>query len=250
MGRLGLAFNTMLDRLEAAFGERKNSEERMRGVLADASHELRTPLTSIQGYAQLFRHGAHSRPNDLAKAMARIEAEAGRMAVLIDELTLLAHLDQGRLLERAPVDLSRMAAEAIEDARVVEPDRPIAYQDGGPVMVVGDEVRLRQALANLLANLREHTPPAAPATVRVGVAAGAARIEVIDSGPGLAPQECERVFERFYRSTTPASVRRRHGGSGLGLSIVRAIAEAHGGRAGATSTRGVGARFWIDLPLD
>jgi two-component system OmpR family sensor kinase len=249
IGRLGVAFNRMLDRLEVAFRERKSSDERMRRVLADASHELRTPLTSIQGYAELFRHGAHSRPADLAKAMARIEAEAGRMAVLIEELTLLARLDQGRSLERAPVELSRMAAEAVEDARVVEPDRPIAYEDSGPVVVVGDEVRLRQALANLLANVREHTPRAAPAIVRVGAAAGTAQVEVIDSGPGLTPQQCERVFERFHRIAPPTSVQGGHGGSGLGLSIVRSIAEAHGGRAGAASVYGVGTRFWFELPL-
>src|SRR5207237_2947680 len=154
IGRLGLALNAMLAQIETAFAERGASEDRLRRFVADASHELRTPLTSIRGYAELFRRGAATRPDDLAKAMHRIEEEAARMGVLVEELLLLARLDQGRPLERRPVDLSAMAAEAVADARVVEPNRPIALDVDGPVRVTGDAARLRQVFDNLLANVR------------------------------------------------------------------------------------------------
>ncbi|MBV8162345.1 MAG: HAMP domain-containing histidine kinase, partial [Acidimicrobiia bacterium] len=167
IGRLGLALNTMLTRIESAFAQRQQSEDRLRRFVADASHELRTPLTSIRGYAELFRRGAATRPDDLAKAMSRIEEEAARMGILVEEMLLLARLDQGRPLERKPVDLSAMAAQAVGDARVVEPTRPVDLDVDGPVQVIGDALRLRQVLDNLLANIRTHTPPATPATVRV-----------------------------------------------------------------------------------
>ncbi len=247
VGRLGLAFNAMLTQIEAAFAQRRASEARLRQFVADASHELRTPLTSIRGYAELFRRGARSRPADLATAMRRIEDEAERMGVLVDELLLLARLDQGRPLQREPVDLSRLAAEAAQDARVVEPARPITVATPGPVMVAGDEARLRQVAGNLLANARMHTPPDAPVHVRVARDGGVAALEVTDAGPGLTPDQAERVFERFYR-TDPARSREK-GGAGLGLSIVAAVAQAHGGRAGVSSAPGRGARFRVELPL-
>jgi two-component system OmpR family sensor kinase len=247
IGRLGLSLNAMLGQIEAAFSERRASEQRLRRFVADASHELRTPLTSIRGYAELFRRGAEQRPRDLAVAMRRIEGTAERMGVLVDELLLLARLDQGRPLRRDPVDLTRLGADLVADAKVVEPERPITLRADGPVRVVGDEDRLRQAGANLLANVRAHTPPGTAAEVRVQAEDGRAVLEVADQGPGLTPEQSGRVFERFYRADPSRS--RASGGSGLGLSIVAAIATAHDGRAGVASTPGRGATFRIELPL-
>ncbi|HEX9343385.1 MAG TPA: HAMP domain-containing sensor histidine kinase, partial [Actinomycetota bacterium] len=234
VGRLGLALNAMLGQLEAAFREREASERRLRRFVADASHELRTPLTSIRGYAELFRRGASARPEDLATAMRRIEEEAGRMGVLVDDLLLLARLDQGRPLERGQVDLAALAGEAVADARVVEPDRPLRLERDGPVVVGGDADRLRQVLANLLANLRQHTPAGTGATVRVAREEPYGVLEVDDQGPGLTPEQRERVFERFWRAEPwrPRTRTRRDGGgerertpaggAGLGLAIVAA----------------------------
>jgi two-component system OmpR family sensor kinase len=247
VGRLGAALNAMLGQIEAAFGERAASENRLRRFIADASHELRTPLTSIRGYAELFRRGAANRPEDLEKAMRRIEEEATRMGVLVDDLLLLARLDQGRPLELRPVDLVKIGRDAVDDAVAVEPDRPIDFHADGPALVLGDEGRLRQVAANLLANARVHTPPGTAVHVRVRVTDGSAVLEVADEGPGLAEEATNRVFERFYR--TDPSRARSHGGAGLGLSIVAAIADAHGGRATVTSTPGHGAVFSVQLPL-
>jgi two-component system OmpR family sensor kinase len=247
VGRLGLSLNAMLTQIQTAFEARQASEDRLRRFVADASHELRTPLTSIRGYAELFRRGAADRPEDLALAMRRIEEESVRMGVLVDDLLLLARLDQGRPLQRQPVDLALVAADAVHDARAVEPERSIELQGAGSAVVMGDELRLRQVAANLLANARQHTPPTAP--VRVGVRAdnGTAVLEVADEGPGLYPEEAAKVFERFYRADP--SRNRNLGGTGLGLSIVAAVAEAHGGRAKVESTPGKGARFWVELPM-
>jgi len=246
VGRLGLSLNAMLTQIQTAFEARQASEDRLRRFVGDASHELRTPLTSIRGYAEMFRRGAADNPADLGVAMRRIEEESVRMGVLVDDLLLLARLDQGRPLEREPVDLAVVAADAVLDARAVEPDRPIVLEGEGPAMVLGDEVRLRQVAANLLANARQHTP--ATAAVRVGVRRenGSVVLEVADEGPGLFPEEAEKVFERFYRADP--SRNRNLGGTGLGLSIVAAVAEAHGGRARVESVPGQGARFWVELP--
>ncbi|MHB8670998.1 MAG: sensor histidine kinase [Acidimicrobiales bacterium] len=250
VGRLGLAFNSMLGRIEQAFADRQASEDRLRRFVADASHELRTPLTSIRGYAELFRRGAADRPVDLERAMSRIEEESTRMGLLVEDLLLLARLDQGRPLESQPVDLARVAMDAVDDARAVEPERPIVLTvqpSGGPVMVRGDEHRLRQVMANLLANVRVHTPPGV--AVEVDVRATADRgvvLEVADHGPGMAPEVAERAFERFYRADPSRA--RVHGGTGLGLSIVAAIAEAHGGRASAQTSLGEGCRIRVELP--
>ncbi len=248
VGRLGLSLNAMLTQIQTAFEARQESEDRLRRFVADASHELRTPLTSIRGYAELFRRGAADRPEDLALAMRRIEEESLRMGVLVDDLLLLARLDQGRPLERRSVDLSVVAADAVHDARAVEPDRVIELHACGPAPVMGDELRLRQVAANLLANARQHTP--ATAAVRVGVRAtddATVVLEVADDGPGLSPEEAAKAFERFYRADP--SRNRNLGGTGLGLSIVAAVAEAHGGQAKVESTPGHGARFWVELPL-
>jgi two-component system, OmpR family, sensor kinase len=247
VGQLGAAFNRMLGRIESSFEAQQASEQRLRRFIADASHELRTPLTSIRGYAELFRRGASERPEDLAKAMRRIEEEAARMGVLVDDLLLLARLDQGRALDRKPVDLSRVAADAVDDARAVEPDRPITLDSPPTLVVAGDDLRLRQVLANLLANARQHTPPGTPVHVAVEGDGTAATVVVADQGPGLPPEQAERVFERFYRADAARS--RAQGGTGLGLAIVSAIAEAHGGKATVDSHPGAGARFRVTLPL-
>jgi two-component system OmpR family sensor kinase len=246
VGRLGRALNAMLERIEAAFAERGASEARLRRFVADASHELRTPLTSIRGYAELFRHGAVERPDDLEKSMRRIEEESVRMGTLVDELLLLARLDQGPVLERAPVDLNRVAADAVEDARAVQPDRPISYDTDFTVTVEGDEARLRQVAANLLANTLRHTPRGTPVHVSVTADDGRALLEVADEGPGLDQEEAAHVFDRFYRVDQART--HKDGGTGLGLSIVAAIARAHGGGVSVVTTRGGGARFVVTLP--
>ncbi|GGS53822.1 hypothetical protein GCM10010156_10700 [Planobispora rosea] len=251
-GRLGHALNAMLGHIEEAFRDREESRDRLRRFVADASHELRTPIATIRGYAELFRRGAATRPEDLATAMRRIEAEAARMGTLVDEMLLLARLDQGRPLERAPVELTGLVADAVADARAVEPGRPISAEYGGPVEVPGDEARLRQVTGNLLANVLAHTPPGTPAAVRVLRAGEEAVIEVADEGPGLTEEQRRLVFERFYRVPRTAGRAREddrgRGGAGLGLSIVAAVAAAHGGRAEADSRPGGGAVFRVTLP--
>ena len=247
IGRLGIALNAMLAQIEAAFEERRASERRLRRFVADASHELRTPLTSIRGYAELFRRGADSRPEDLAKSMQRIEAEASRMGLLVDDLLLLARLDQGRPLEREPVDLARIASDAVESARAIEPDRPIDLSVSGPIELMGDEGRLRQVLDNLLDNVRVHTPRGTPVEVKVEANHHEVLLSVSDGGPGLSPEIADRVFERFYRGDPARS--RGTGGAGLGLSIVSAIVEAHGGSVTAASQGAGGAAFEVRLPV-
>ena len=245
-GRLGLAFNTMLGRIEGAFAERSASEDRLRRFVADASHELRTPLTSIRGYTELWRQGALEDPDSLADAMRRVEQEASRMGVLVDELLLLARLDQGRPLESAPVDLARVVTDAVADATAVEPQRPITLDAPEHLIVDGDETRLTQLVVNLLANARTHTGPATPVRVRLAAVGPHAVLEVEDDGPGLGP-EPQRVFERFYRADRARS--RASGGAGLGLSIVAAVSEAHGGRATAGRSPSGGALLRVELPL-
>jgi two-component system OmpR family sensor kinase len=245
VGRLGRALNAMLHQIESAFRERQRSEERLRRFVGDASHELRTPLSSVQAYAELFERGARDRPEDLARAMAGIEREAKRMGVLVDDLLLLARLDQGRPLDRKPVDLAEVASDAVDAARAVDPERPLEL-DVEPVVVDGDPERLRQVIDNLLANVRSHTPPGTPARVRVGLDNGSALVEVADEGPGLTEEQATHAFERFYRGNPSRS--RDGGSSGLGLSIVAAIAQAHGGAVDVSS--GPGATFRVVLPLE
>jgi two-component system OmpR family sensor kinase len=253
VGRLGLALNTMLGRIEDAFAARAASEERLRRFLADASHELRTPLTSIRGYAELFRRGAARRPDDLEKAMRRIEDEAARMGVLVDELLLLARLDRGRQPAREPVLLAELAADACDDLRTAAPDRAVRLDADPDAVVTGDEVQLRQVIGNLLANARVHTPAGTPVDVRVAVerarthGGGVVVLEVADHGPGLSPSDLPHVFDRFYRADESRA--RDHGGSGLGLAIVAAVVHAHGGRVGVLNVSEGGARFRVELPL-
>jgi len=250
VGRLGLALNAMLSRIEEAFSARAASEERLRRFLADASHELRTPLTSIRGYAELFRRGAARRPDDLEKAMRRIEEESARMGVLVDELLLLARLDEGRQPARDPVLLAEIASDACDDLRTAAPDRPVRFDADPDVVVTGDEMQLRQVIGNLVTNARVHTPAGTAVDVRVAVEGGVAVLEVVDHGPGLPVEDLPYVFDRFYRADQSRA--RDHGGAGLGLSIVAAVVQAHGGRVGVSNVAGNGgggARFRVELPL-
>ncbi len=248
VGRLGAALNAMLAQIETSFEARAASERRLRQFVADAGHELRTPLTSIRGYAELFRRGAASRPDDLALAMRRIEAEAHRMGTMVEDLLLLARLDQRRGLELEPVELASLATDAVADMRAVEPDRPVesSLEDG--VVAEADHARLSQVFANLLSNARSHTPPGTPVSVSVRAEDSVAVIEVADQGPGLPADQAAHVFERFYRAD---SSRKRSGesGSGLGLSIVAAIAQAHGGSVSLDTAPGRGAKFTVRIPL-
>jgi two-component system OmpR family sensor kinase len=214
--------------------------------VADASHELRTPVAAVRAYAELYRMGADRHPEDLARVMARIEEEAARMGVLVDDLLLLARLDEGRPLEHDAVDLGAVASDAVAAARAVDPDREVTLDVDGSVEVWGDRGRLRQVVDNLLANVRSHTPPGEPADVRVCTDDGRAVVEVADRGPGLPNGDGSHLFERFYRADPSRA--RDSGGSGLGLSIVSAIATAHGGRASARSRDGGGSVFRIELP--
>jgi two-component system, OmpR family, sensor kinase len=246
VGQLGVALNAMLAQIEEAFGERRASEDRLRRFLADASHELRTPLTSIRGYAELFRRGAHSRKEDLSKSMRRIEDESARMGVMVEDLLLLARLDQDRPLEREPVDLAAVAADAVHDARALAADREVDFEHSESLFVEGDEARLRQVAANLITNAIIHTPPGTPVTVRVEADGDRAVMEVADRGPGLSPEVAERAFEPFYRFDPSRD--RTTGGAGLGLAIVAAIAKAHGGTVDVSETPGGGATFRVALP--
>lgn len=245
VGRLGLALNTMLDEIESAFRQRRATEERLRRFLADASHELRTPLTSIQGFAELFRLGADHPQVDLPTIMRRIEQESGRMRLLVEDLLLLARLDAPRTPELAPVDLTVLAADACSDAIAAAPERPVTLLADEPVVVMGDQSHLRQALANLVNNAIKHTPETTPIEVGTDLADGAALITVRDHGPGLDEDALTHAFDRFWQ----ADRSRTGAGAGLGLAIVTAIAHEHGGRAWAANAPDGGAVFTIELPL-
>jgi two-component system OmpR family sensor kinase len=261
VGRLASAFNTMVERIESAFRARerseasaRSSEERMRRFVADASHELRTPLTSIRGYAELYRQGAATSPDEVAGVLHRIEDQAARMGLLVDDLLLLARLDQQRPLEHARVDLAVLAVDAVHDAHAFAPDRsvglrlpPTSGDEPAEVPVIGDEARLRQVLGNLVNNAVLHTPDGAPIEVRVRAEEPDAVLEVADKGPGLPADQAERVFERFYRADPARG--RANGGTGLGLAIVAAIVAAHGGRVEVHTTVGVGTTFRVLVPL-
>jgi two-component system OmpR family sensor kinase len=304
VGRLGRSLNIMLSHIETAFRARsrseaaaRRSEEKMRQFVADASHELRTPLTAIRGFAEYYRQrggiavgesaNGHLTTPDMDRIMRRVEQESVRMGILVEDMLLLARLDQQRPLEAKPVDLLTLAADAVHDARVVAPDRSInlTVSSGAALIVIGDEVRLRQVIGNLMTNALTHTPAGTPVdvlirpgTVAEGTAAHgvaepddperdelepdepefdepdppparpaqpAAVLEVADHGPGLTREQAEHVFERFYRGDPARSV----GGTGLGLAIVAALVAAHGGATWVRSSPGEGATFCIALPL-
>jgi two-component system OmpR family sensor kinase len=248
LGRLGTALNEMLGQIEAGIREREQGEVRLRRFVADAAHELRTPLTSLRGYAELYRQGALPTPEALANAMGRIESEGARMARLVDDLLLLARTDQGRPLEQEPVDLVRLARDAAGDFAAVEPDRPLARELDGTAVVMGDPIRLRQAIDNLLANVRAHTPGGTPARLSVQRDGAWVELTVADEGPGIVPDDQTRIFQRFWRGD-PGRKRTAAGGTGLGLSIVEALVRAHGGTVAVRSEPGRGAAFTLRLPL-
>ncbi|MEU2663296.1 HAMP domain-containing sensor histidine kinase [Micromonospora sp. NPDC007220] len=282
LGRLSRALNAMLNQIEVAFTARaaselaarsaeaaareaagsarasearaRRSEERMRQFVADASHELRTPLTTIRGFSELYRQGAASAPEQTADLLRRIEQEAARMGLLVEDLLLLARLDRERPLSLAPVELPVLASEAVEAARAVAPERRIELEvtpGSGPLVVYGDDARLRQIIGNLMTNALTHTPPEASVTLRMRAEPGnLAVVEVADTGPGLNPEQAERVFERFYR-VDAARTRRAGGntGTGLGLAIVAALVRAHHGTVEVAETPGGGATFRVRLPL-
>jgi two-component system OmpR family sensor kinase len=284
VGRLGRSLNAMLAQVEAAFHDRekseaaaRRSEERMRQFVADASHELRTPLTAIRGYAEYYRQrggmgngarqaappaepsladGSQLTEPDLDRIMQRVEQESARMGVLVEDMLLLARLDQQRPIERRPVDLLTLTADAVQDARMIAPRRRIELTvgRGAAFLVLGDEARLRQVISNLMSNALTHTRDGTPIDVRI-LAHGpdgqlpvpSVTLEVADHGPGLSKEQAERVFERFYRGDQARG--RRTGGAGLGLAIVAALVTAHGGTTGVNTAPGGGATFWITLPL-
>ncbi|GGL01341.1 sensor histidine kinase [Mangrovihabitans endophyticus] len=282
LGRLSRALNAMLAQIEAAFTARAHSEaaaraaesaardaaeaarssetravrseEKMRQFVADASHELRTPLTSIRGYAELYRQGAVAEADDVARLVRRIEDEASRMGLLVEDLLLLARLDRERPLNLAPVELPVLAMDAVEAASATAPGRTIdldVRDTPERLVAYGDDARLRQVLGNLVTNALVHTPPEASVTVRLSAASGErAVVEVVDTGPGLSPEQRDRVFERFYRVDGARTRRtdRQDTGTGLGLAIVAAIVRAHHGNVEVVSEPGQGATFRVSLP--
>ncbi len=294
IGRLGRSLNVMLSQIETAFHAREESEaaahqseERMRRFIADASHELRTPLTAIRGFAEYYRQrgglvtywdtkasasasadeaGGHAlatagglTPDDLDRIMQRVEKEAARMGLLVEDLLLLARLDQQRPLARQPIDLLSLAGDAVHDARLLAPARTIdlSVQPGAAFLVIGDEARLRQVIGNLMSNALTHTPDGSPIEVSIGSgkldprvpdSPPAVTLDVTDHGPGMTPEQAHRVFERFYRADQART--RTTGGSGLGLAIVSALVTAHGGVASVRTAPDQGSTFRIALPLD
>jgi two-component system OmpR family sensor kinase len=283
IGSLGRSLNIMLSQIEAAFHAREeseaaahHSEERMRRFVADAGHELRTPLTAIRGFAEYYRQrgglvphwdrkasaapatAAGLTPDDLDRIMQRVEKEAARMGLLVEDLLLLARLDQQRPLARQPIDLLSLAGDAVHDARLLAPSRTIdlSVQPGAAFLVTGDEPRLRQVIGNLMSNALTHTPDGTPIEVLIGSGTLDARLpnsspavtlDVTDHGPGMTTEQAQRVFERFYR--TDQARTRATGGSGLGLAIVNALVTAHGGVASVRTAPNQGATFRIALPL-
>jgi signal transduction histidine kinase len=254
VGRLARALNVMLERIEVAFAARLASEARLqesdrhlRQFVADASHELRTPIAAVSAYAELFERGAAQHADDMPRVMSGIRTETERMDRLVNDLLTLARLDEGLPLHIVPVELVGVGAEAVQTALTVGPGWPVQFTASHPIEVMGDPVRLRQVVDNLLANVRAHTPEGTTSTVRVEGDGAKAQIIVRDSGPGMPAEEAARAFERFYRAD-PARAR-THGGSGLGLSIVAAIVTAHGGTVSAISSPGNGMTVTVRLPI-
>jgi len=246
VGRLGASLNEMLVQIEQAFEALGESEERLRRFLSDASHELRTPLASIRGYAELFRLGAANEPEELERVMARIEAEATRMGVLVENLLLLARLDELPEMQLVPVDLRELSEQAAQDTRALAPEREVRLTGNGAVPVLGDPEQLSQVLANLARNAVIHTPPETAIEISVRSEGDRALLEVRDHGPGLPADAEDRMFDRFWRTEGGRS--RGRGGAGLGLAIVKAIVQAHHGEVHAGNAPGGGAVFRVTLP--
>ncbi|MFF7774899.1 ATP-binding protein [Streptomyces tanashiensis] len=260
VGHLTACLNQMLDRIDTAFQARAEAEARTRRFFADAGHELRTPLVGIKGYTDLYRMGALPTREDVDQTMTRIAAESERLTRLVEEMFLLARLDEGAAMDQeptlaldlAPMDLRTLAADALHDVRALDATRPVTLTGPGggkpaTAPAVADEARLRQVVTNLIGNAVTHTPPGTPVRIGVGTVGDRAVLEVADEGPGLTPAERDRVFDRFYR--TDESRARTTGGSGLGLAIAQALVTAHDGRLILDTAPGRGCRFRIELPL-
>lgn len=251
--QVGGSINAMLDEIETTLTQQEQSEARMRRFVGDASHELRTPLVSVRGFAELYRHGAVQGEEATARAFRRIEDEATRMSGLVEDLLLLARMDEQRPLQLASVSLTKIGWDLTQDADLLASDRNIklaglAGTAVSEVDVVGEDAKLRQVVTNLLTNAVRHTPEGIAIEVELGyVSEYTARIQVVDHGPGISDDDKERIFDRFFRSDESRQ-RGAGGGSGLGLAIVTAIVVAHGGQAGVADTPGGGATFWVDLP--
>lgn len=246
VGRLGSAINVMLGRIQEAFVARVESEERLRRFVADASHELRTPVTVVSGYAELYRTGALDTEEKRDGALARIESESHRMGGLVEDLLLLARLDQGRPLRSENVDLEGICGAAVRDFESTV-GRTIAFESVGPVVVTGDPERLYQVIANLLGNVAAHTPEESAGTLRIGRSGEFVEVTVVDDGPGMDPALAAHVFERFWRADPGRT--RKTGGTGLGLAIVRSIVSAHGGEVGVSTSAGAGFAVTLRLPV-
>ena len=248
VGRLTTSLNTMLTRIEDSFAIRKTSEDKLRRFVADASHELRTPLTAIRGFAELHRQGAVAGEEDTKQLLSRIEGESIRMGSLVEDLLLLARLDQAREMEKLPVDIAKVTRDAVASAQVAGPSHPISLSgDVDELYTLGDQHRIHQVVANLLANARTHTPAGTQIAVSVAQSEDGVRISVSDNGPGLSEEDQRRIFERFYRADS-SRVRNDGEGSGLGLSIVDAVMKAHGGSVSVASDLGKGSTFTLFFP--
>ena len=248
VGRLTTSLNTMLSRIEESFALRKASEDKLRRFVADASHELRTPLTAIRGFAELHRQGAVVGEDETKQLLARIEGESIRMGSLVEDLLLLARLDQSREIEALPVDIAAVTRDAVASAQAASPSHPISLTaDVSELYILGDKNRIHQVVANLLANAKTHTPDGTKITVSITRSEDGVRISVIDNGPGLSEDDQKRIFERFYRADS-SRVRVDGEGSGLGLSIVDAVMQAHGGNVSVSSELGKGATFILFFP--
>jgi two-component system OmpR family sensor kinase len=238
----------MLTRIEDAFAVRTESENKLRRFVADASHELRTPITAIRGFSELHRQGAVTGEKETAELIGRIENESKRMGSLVEDLLLLARLDQAREMDSKPVDINKVVEEAVISARAAGPDHPVSmHSHNDEVFILGDEMRIHQVVANLLSNARAHTPAGTSITVSVRSTDEEVEISVADKGPGLSPEDQKRIFERFYRADS-SRVRNGEEGSGLGLSIVDAVMRAHRGSVSVQSAPGDGATFTLHFP--
>ena len=247
VGRLSTSLNTMLARIEDSFAVRTESENKLRRFVADASHELRTPLTAIRGFAELHRQGAVPEGEKTKELIGRIEKESVRMGALVEDLLLLARLDQSREMEFKPVDLVHVIEETVASAIAAGPGHPISIEIPSELYTLGDSDRIYQVITNLLANARIHTPVGTAINIIARAEEDGAYITIADNGPGLSEEDQKRIFERFYRAD-PSRQRNGNQGSGLGLSIVDAVMQAHGGKVGVTSKPGQGTAFTLFFP--
>jgi two-component system OmpR family sensor kinase len=249
VGRLVQTLNTMLGRIEDSFSARVESESKLRRFVADASHELRTPITAIRGFAELHRQGAITGETDTKELIGRIESESKRMGSLVEDLLLLARLDQSREMKSEPVNLSQLVSDAVASARAASPQHVINFeQPAEDIYALGDNDRIHQVVANLLANARTHTPAGSQIDVSLKQSEDGVRIRIADNGPGLSKADQERIFERFYRADS-SRVRTEGEGTGLGLSIVDAVMRAHAGQVSVESELGNGAAFTLFFPV-